>query len=163
MPILAAWNFSFIMHFFTVSQLEKLGIPRKIQGLLLLHSDSINHNAVKFTALWLILSLLKSFVTLEQYSRTCFTNVRLKGSVTLPVSPQTAWFEVLRHYAEVLHNGRTRTFCYDLAALPVALFTEDGLMRTVQKLRGPGISVKMGSDPQFNWVFFDYFWRWNAA
>ena len=32
--------------------------------------------------------------------------------------------------------------CYELAALPLALFTEDGLMRTVQKLRGPGISVK---------------------
>ena len=35
------------------------------------------------------------------------------------------------------------TLCYDLAALPLALFTEDGLMRTVQKLRVPGISVKM--------------------
>ena len=40
--------------------------------------------------------------------------------------------------------------CYELAALPLALFIEDGLMRTVQKLRGLGISVKMGSDPRFN-------------
>ena len=34
------------------------------------------------------------------------------------------------------------TLCYKLAVLPLALFTEDGLMGTVQKLRGPGISVK---------------------
>ena len=47
---------------------------------------------------------------MEQYSRTCYTNVRLKGSGTLPVSPQTAWFEVLGHYAELLYSGRTRTF-----------------------------------------------------
>ena len=40
--------------------------------------------------------------------------------------------------------------CYELAALPLALFTEDGLMRIVQKLRGPGISVKMWNDPRFN-------------
>ena len=57
--------------------------------------------------------------------RTCFTSVRLKG--TLPVSPQIeiAWFEVLAHNTEALHSGRTRSFV--LRAL--ALFTEDGLMR----------------------------------
>ena len=42
------------------------------------------------------------------------------------------------------------TLCYELAALPLTLFTEDGLMGTVLKLRGPGIPVKMGSDPRFN-------------
>ena len=40
--------------------------------------------------------------------------------------------------------GELEPLCYELAALPIALFTEDGLMRTVQKLRGPGISVKNG-------------------
>ena len=49
-------------------------------------------------------------MTLEKYSRTCFTNVRLKGSGTLPVPPQSAWFEVLAYNAEALHGGRTRTF-----------------------------------------------------
>ena len=49
-------------------------------------------------------------MTLEKYSKTCFTNVRLKSSGTLPVSPQTAWFEVLVHDAEALHRGRIRTF-----------------------------------------------------
>ena len=49
-------------------------------------------------------------MTLEKYSNICFTNVRLKGSGTLPVSPQTAWFAVLAHNAEALHSGRTRTF-----------------------------------------------------
>ena len=57
-----------------------------------------------------MLSLLISFVTLEKYSKTCFTNVRLKDSGILPVSPQTAWFEVLAHNAEALHSGRTRAF-----------------------------------------------------
>ena len=34
--------------------------------------------------------------------------------------------------------------CYELAALLLALFTEDELMRIMQKLREPGISVKHG-------------------
>ena len=48
--------------------------------------------------------MIKKIVTLEKYSKTCFTNVRFIGSGTLPVSPQTAWFEVLAHNAEAMHS-----------------------------------------------------------
>ena len=77
--------------------------------------------------------MLISFVTLEKYSRTCFTNVRLEG--TLPVSPQIAWFEVLAHNAEALHSGRTRTFVLRASCTTLALFTEDGLMRGSTKAK----------------------------
>ena len=62
------------------------------------------------------------------------------------MSPQTAWFEALAHNAALKHCTveELETLCYELAALPLALFKDDGLMRTVQKLRWPGISVKNG-------------------
>ena len=40
--------------------------------------------------------------------------------------------------------------CYELVALLLALFTEDGLMRTVKAKRARELCKKMGSDPRFN-------------
>ena len=47
--------------------------------------------------------------------------------------------------------------CCELAALPLALFAKDGLMRDSANAKRVRISVKMGSDPRFNWAFFDCF------